>query len=109
MSAICVASIFQRIGDELAEAVDVIYRTRSPMTRLTASRRRQRPQHVADACGWALNLFLATKQHKQHKESKTRYMELVILCTTNTRILVVPRRYSNDKTLKPRMDANERE
>ena len=54
MRAVCVARVFQRIADELAEAVDVIYRTRSPMTRLTASRRRQRPQHVADACGWAL-------------------------------------------------------
>ena len=34
---------------------DQLYRTRSPMTRLTPSRRRQRHQHVADACGLALN------------------------------------------------------
>ena len=39
-------------------------RTRSPMTRLTASRRRQRPQHVADACGLPLNEQTVHRQIK---------------------------------------------
>ena len=33
----------------------VLYRMRSPIVRLTASRRRQRPQHVAGASGLLLN------------------------------------------------------